>query len=339
MSQEIHAYAAASAGSRLEPFTYDPGPLGSDQVEIAVEYCGLCRSDLSVIQNDWGMGGFPIVPGHEVIGKIVKVGDHSQGVAAGQTVGVGWTASSCFHCRQCLSGDQHLCAERQATIVGRYGGFADSVRCHWGWAIPIPDGLDPAVAGPLLCGGVTVFSPLLHLGIRPTDHVGVIGIGGLGHMALRFADKWGCDVTAFTTSDSKAAEALSLGARHVVNTRDEAQLKRIAGSLDLIISTVNAPVNWSLYLDALAPHGRLHVVGVVPEPIPVPANSLIGAQRSVSGSPTGSPATLARMLDFCARHQITPITEAFPLSDVNEALARLKAGKAHYRIVLKNDIG
>ncbi len=195
-----------------------------------------------------------------------------------------------------------------------------------------------AKAGPLLCGGITVFNPLLQMGVLSTHRVGVIGIGGLGHMALQFFNKWGCDVTAFTSSASKADEAKQMGAHHVIDTHSKDGLTKAAGSFDFILSTVSADLDWPAYLAALAPKGRLHLVGVVPDPIPVSVFSLLVAQRSVSGSPSGAPATVAAMLDFCARHQISPITEEFPMSAANEALAHLEAGKARYRVVLKNDL-
>jgi uncharacterized zinc-type alcohol dehydrogenase-like protein len=205
------------------------------------------------------------------------------------------------------------------------------------WATPIPEGVDASKAGPLFCGGITVFTPIAHFGVAPTHRVGVVGIGGLGHMALAFLNKWGCEVTAFTTSDAKKQEAKDLGAHHVVNTRDRAQLDKIAGSLDFILSTVNAPLDYDAYLNALAPNGRFHVVGAVLEPLQIPAFGLIMAQRSVSGSPVGSPTTMRTMLDFCARHRIAPVTETFPMSKINDALQRLRDGKARYRIVLEND--
>jgi uncharacterized zinc-type alcohol dehydrogenase-like protein len=231
-----------------------------------------------------------------------------------------------------------MCVRLEQTIVGRHGAFADRVRCHWSWATPIPQGVDLSKAGPLLCGGITVFNPLWQFGVRPTDRVGVIGIGGLGHMALQFLYKWGCDVTAFTSSASKADEARLMGAHHVLDTHSAEALEKAAGSFDFILSTVNVSLDWNAYLSALAPNGRLHVVGAVPEPLAISALSLLTAQRSVSGSPSGAPATVATMLDFCARHGIAAITEEFPMSQVNEAIARLESGNARYRVVLKNDL-
>ncbi len=333
----IRAWAAAGPKQPLAPFTFDPGPLGAEEVEVAVEHCGICHSDLSMLGNEWGMSRFPFVPGHEVVGRITALGTQAKGLAVGQRVGIGWTATTCMHCGCCIAGDQHLCPTAQGTIVGRHGGFAERIRAHWAWTIPLPAELDAATAGPLLCGGVTVFSPFVELGIPPTARVGVVGIGGLGHMALGFARAWGCAVTAFTSSPAKYDEALALGAHRAVSSRDSAAIRALAGSFDLLLVTVNVGLDWSALIAALAPRGRLHVVGAVLEPIPVNAFDLIMAQRSISGSPTGSPATLATMLAFAARHRIAPQVERFPMSQVNAALARLESGKARYRIILDAD--
>lgn len=333
----IRSWAARSARAALQPYEYDPGPLGTDEVEIAVEYCGICHSDISMLDNEWSMTQYPFVPGHEVIGRVVALGEDARGVHVGQRVGVGWNASCCTHCHACLSGNHHLCPSVQGTIVGRHGGFAERLRVHWLWAAPLPEGLEPSTTGPLLCGGVTVFNPLLLSGVKPTARVGVVGIGGLGHMALQFCNAWGCEVTAFTSSPSKREEALALGAHRVVPSRDPAAMQAIAGSLDLILYTVNVPLDWDALLATLAPQGRLHVVGAVLEPIPIPAMQLISFEQSVAGSPTGPRHVIDTMLEFAARHDIAPRVEQFPMSQVNEALIHLRQGKPHYRIVLKAD--
>jgi uncharacterized zinc-type alcohol dehydrogenase-like protein len=341
MSDKIHAYAAITKGDKLKPFEYDPGKLGVDQVEIAVEYCGVCHSDLSMLDNDWGMTEYPFVPGHEVVGKIKAVGEHVTDRKVGQRVGLGWFSGCCMACSNCLSGDQNLCRDSlrcESTIVHRHGGFADRVRAHWVWTQPLPEALDYKKAGPLFCGGITVFNPIVQNNVKPTDHVGVIGIGGLGHLALAFLNKWGCEVTAFTSSDSKREEAMKLGAHKIVNTRDKEQLKKIAGSLNFILSTVNATLDWNEYVGALAPKGRFVTVGIVTEPIQLAAFPLIGGQKSFGGSPLGSPSTVEKMIDFSARHGIAPVTESYKMSQINEAFEHLKAGKARYRIVLTNDI-
>jgi len=335
MSKTFHGWAAPKPGAALEPISYDAGTLRPNQVEIRVESCGICHSDLSMLANDWGNSSFPLVAGHEAIGIIEEVGENVGHLAAGQRVGIGWFAGSCMTCPSCMSGRHQLCGTAEQSIVGRHGGFADRMRANAEWAVPLPDGVDPASAGPLFCGGITVFAPILDCGVKPTHRVGVLGIGGLGHLAVQFLHKWGCEVTAFTSSPGKQDEARRLGAHHVVSSTDPAALKAVAGSLDFLLVTVNVPLDWNAYLSALAPDGRLHVVGAVLEPLPIPAFSLIGGRKSVSGSPLGSPATVATMLEFCARHQIAPVTETFPMSDINAALDHLRAGKASHRIVLQ----
>ncbi|MDZ7637249.1 MAG: NAD(P)-dependent alcohol dehydrogenase [Bryobacterales bacterium] len=334
----IKALAATKAKGPLAPFEYDPGTLGPDHVEIDVAYCGICHSDLSMLDNEWGMSAYPFVPGHEVAGKIAAVGENVTHLAVGQSVGLGWYSQSCMRCHQCMSGDHNLCAQAQGTIVGRYGGFANKVRCHHAWASPLPEGVDATKAGPLLCGGITVFNPIVQFGVKPTDRVAVVGIGGLGHLALQFLNKWGCEVTAFTSSPGKAAEAKQMGAHKTADSRSDAEMGALHGSFDFILSTVNVSLNWDAIISTLAPKGRLHTVGAVLEPMSVSAFGLLIGQKSVSASPLGSPATIATMLDFCARHGIAPVTEEFPMSKANEALDHLKSGNARYRIVLKNDL-
>ena len=335
-TNNYQAWVAKAAKQPLVLQTVDLGMLGDEDVEVAVEHCGLCHSDLSVFGNEWGNSQYPAVLGHEVVGRITAVGPNVKGHKVGQRVGVGWISGSCMHCHQCMSGSHHLCPEAQPTIVGHRGGFASHIRTHWAFAFPLPENLNFAEAGPLLCGGVTVFAPLA-MHAKPTDRVGIIGIGGLGHMAVKFASAFGCYVTAFTSSESGFDEAKGFGANHAVGTGDPAAIKKLAGSLDLLISTVNVPLDWDALIGTLAPNGRLHVVGAVLEPIPVSAFSLIVGQRGISGSPTGSPVAIETMLDFAARHNITPQTEHFPMSRINEAFARLKSGKARYRIVLDAD--
>ena len=334
----IHAYAAMKAAAPLEPYQFDAGELKPHQVEVKVEYCGLCHSDVSVINNEWQSSVYPVVAGHEIIGTISQLGSEAKGLKVGQRVGIGWTAESCQYCDPCVSGQQVLCTGHPvATIVGHAGGFADKVRAGWQWIIPIPEDLAPESAGTLLCGGITVFDPLLKHKIQATHHVGVIGIGGLGHMAIKLLKAWGCEITAFTSNLDKSDELKAMGADHVVNSRDGAALKAQRGKLDLLLSTVNVSLDWSAYLNTLAPNGTMHMLGAVLEPIKVSAFMLIGGSKSVTGSPTGSPAALRQLLKFAARKNIAPQVELYPMSQVNEALERLHSGKARYRIVLKAD--
>ncbi len=330
----VNAYAAFEQEGVLQPYQYEPGPLGNQQVDIQVEYCGICHSDLSMIQNAWGMTQYPFVPGHEIVGVVAAIGSAVTTLQVGQRVGLGWYSSSCMTCEWCMGGDHHLCPSAEGTIVGRPGGFADQVRADQSWVVPIPDVIDSATAGPLFCAGITVFQPIIQCGVQPTDRVGVIGIGGLGHLALQFLNAWGCEVTALSTQPDKEAEARKLGAHHFVNTRDSEALKSTANSFDYIISTVNVSLEWSIYLSALRPKGRLHLVGVAPD-LSLPVFPLLSGQRSVSGSPVGSPATITKMLNFSARHSLAPQTEVFPLAQVNEALDKLRNQHPPYRLVLK----
>lgn len=332
----IQAYAAKEPGGKLEPFEYDPGALGASQVEIEVDYCGICHSDLSMLDNEWGMTTYPFVPGHEVAGRIAQVGENVTTLAVGDRVGLGWHSGYCNTCDSCHSGDKNLCATAEGTIVGRYGGFADKVRAHADSVVILPEGLDIESAGPLFCGGITVFNPLVQFNTKPTDKVAVIGIGGLGHIALQFLNAWGCEVTAFTSSVSKKAEALQMGAHRTVNSRDEAEITAAAGSFDMILSTVNVKLDWNLYLQTLKPKGRLHFLGATLEPLDIGVFGLIMGQKSVSGTAVGSPSTIATMLDFANQHDVKPVIEKFKFDQVNEAMDHLRSGKAKYRIVLEH---
>lgn len=332
----VQAYAAHQAGGELKPFEFQLADLKTDEVDIDIQYCGICHSDLSMLNNDWRMTAYPFVGGHEIVGKVINKGTHVKHLEVGQTVGVGWNAFACLTCDQCMSGNHVFCPSIQATIVGRHGGFADKVRVQAAWALPIPEGIDLSAAGPLFCGGITVFSPLVIHNITPLHSVGVVGIGGLGHMALAFLKHWGCEVTAFSTSPSKEAEARQLGAHHFVPTHDKDSLKKLRGRFDMILDTVNVPLNWNAYIGMLKPNGVLHIVGAAGE-VNARIGLLMGGRRSISASPTGSPHTMTEMLKFTARHNIRPVVEMYKFSEINEAMEHLKAGKARYRVVLERD--
>ncbi len=333
---KINAWVTSGPKSQFVKQEIDLGPLKEEEVEVAVEHCGICHSDLSVLNNDWGNSQYPAVLGHEIVGRVVAVGSAAKGVKVGQKVGIGWSSGSCMHCQQCLSGNQNFCPESVATIIGHRGGFASRVRAHWAYAIPIPENLPLSEIGPLLCGGVTVFNPLATYA-KPTDRVAVVGIGGLGHLAVKFASAFGCEVTAFTSSESKFQEARDFGAQHVVLSKDSAAIQKLHGTFDLILITVNVPLDWPAYIAALAPKGRIHFVGVVTEDIPVQLFPVLVNQLSISSSPIGPPVVISDMLDFAARHHITPKTEHFPMSQINKAFEHLASGKARYRIVLDAD--
>ena len=333
---KVNAYAVSEPKGKLKPYTYELGTLGSEEVDIKVSYCGVCHSDLSMMNNEWGMTQYPLVPGHEIIGEVVAAGNAVKNIKIGDKVGLGWLSASCMSCQQCMEGSHHLCENSQSTIVGRHGGFADYVRGHWSWAIPLPQAIDLSKAGPLLCGGITVFNPIILADVKPTDTVGVIGIGGLGHMAIKFLKHWGCEVIAFSSNPAKKEEILAMGATRVINSRDPKELEAIAGSLNFILNTTNVSLDWNSYLTTLAPKGRLHTVGAVLEPMAIPAFGLIGGEKTVGGSPIGSPALTKTMLEFCVRHTIYPTVEEFPMKKVNEAIEHLEKGNARFRIVLKN---
>lgn len=331
----IKAWAAFEAGGELKPFEYDPGLLGAHDVEIEVEYCGICHSDLSMLNNEWGMTTYPFVPGHEVAGRISAVGAHVKKFQVGERVGLGWHSAYCNDCQTCMEGDHNLCADVQHTIVGRHGGFADKVRAQAAAVVKLPDNLPSETAGPLFCGGITVFNPIVQFGVKPTARVGVIGIGGLGHLAVKFLSAWGCEVTAFTSSEAKRTEALELGAHKTIDSTDKGSIRAAKDYFDLVISTVNVELDWSSYISTLRPKGRLHFVGALLAPVKVNILALMDQQRSISSSPVGSPAVIAQMLEFAARHDIQPQVEMFAMDDVNNAIDRLQNGSPRYRVVLK----
>lgn len=333
---KVNAYATKTPKGKLEKFSYELPEIGTEQVDIKVHYCGICHSDLSMINNDWGTSQYPLVPGHEIVGEIVAVGSEVKNLKIGDKVGLGWFSESCMHCHECMDGSHHLCGTVEQTIVGRHGGFADYVRGHWSWAILLPEKIDMSKAGPLLCGGITVFNPIVLSGVKPTDKVGVIGIGGLGHLALKFLKHWGCEIVAFSSHANKKEEILAMGATKVVDSTNVSELESIKGQLNFILNTTNVTLDWNAYLSCLAPKGKFHTVGAVLEPMAIPAFSLIGGEKSVGGSPLGSPALTKTMLDFCVRHNIYPTVEEFKMEEVNKALEHLESGKVRFRIVLKN---
>jgi alcohol/geraniol dehydrogenase (NADP+) len=333
---QIHGLAAHAAGAELLPYHYDPGELGPQEVEIAVTHCGICHSDLHLIANDWGISQYPFIPGHEIIGTVTAVGSGVRELKVGQRAGLGWQSNSCGVCEWCMQGLENLCAESEATCVHRNGGYADSVRAHARFVVPIPEALASEGAAPLLCGGITVYNPLRTHGVNPSSRVGVVGIGGLGHIAIQFARAFGAEVTAFSSSAAKEEEVRALGAHHFVNTRESKAMKEVAGRLDFILTTANADQDWGTYLQALRPTGVLCFVGVPPSPVTVPAFPLIAGARSISGSPTGSLHRLREMLDVAARHGVMATTELFPMAKANDAIEKVKKSKVRYRAVLAN---
>jgi uncharacterized zinc-type alcohol dehydrogenase-like protein len=336
---KIKSYAALNAGEALVPYEYEVGALAAEEVQVEVDYCGVCHSDLSMIDNEWGVSSFPVIAGHEVIGRISALGEAAQnkGLKVGQRVGIGWTAKSCQHCNACINGEHVNCENGSVPTIMNKGGFASHLRADWQWVIPLPEALDITSAGPLLCGGITVFKPLLMHHVTATSRVGVIGIGGLGHMAIKLLRAMGAEVTAFSSNASKTESIKAMGADRVVNSRDPQALHALAGQFDLIISTVAVDLDWQPYFQALAPHGSFHTVGAVMKPFEVPAFTLITGDRAVTGSSTGSPGQLRSLMKLASRADIAPHVEEFPMSKINEALDHVRAGKANFRVVLKAD--
>jgi uncharacterized zinc-type alcohol dehydrogenase-like protein len=332
----IHGLAAHAAGAELLPFRYDPGSLRAQEVEIRISHCGVCHSDLHLISNDWGISQYPFIPGHEIIGMVSAVGVGVKKLEVGQRVGVGWQSNSCGLCEWCTQGLENLCPTAEGTCVHRHGGYADSVRVNARFAIPIPEAMSSEGAAPLLCGGITVYNPMRSHGINPSSRVGVVGIGGLGHMALQFARVFGAEVTAFSSSEAKEEEARALGAHFFVNTRESKEMREVAGKFDFILTTINADQDWMTYIQALRPTGTLCFVGVPPSPISVHAFPLISGVRTITGSPIGSPHRIREMMDVAARHGVKAQTERFPMAKVNEAIAKVKKNKVRYRAVLAN---
>lgn len=333
---EIRGYATHAAGAELLSYRYDAGELGADEVDIRISHCGVCHSDLHLIDNDWQISKFPFVPGHEIVGTVAALGSRVKSHKLGDRVGVGWQADSCGHCDWCRSGRENLCPQSQPTCVHRNGGFAEAIRVPARFVIPVPAALESENAAPLLCAGITAYTPLRNHGVSPASRVGIVGIGGLGHLALQFARVFGAEVTAFSTSPTKEAEAKTLGAHHFCNTRESKGMKALANSFDLILSTVNAEQDWPAFLGALRPQGQLCLVGAPARPLQIPAAMLVLPAKSISGSNTGSPLQLAEMLDVAARHNVKAQTERFPMSRVNEAVAKVRKGSVRYRAVLAN---
>jgi alcohol/geraniol dehydrogenase (NADP+) len=334
---KIHAYAARGAQERLVPYEYEAHELGPLDVGIEITHCGICHSDLLLIDNDFGVSSYPAIPGHEIVGRVVAKGSLVTGLALGQRVGVGPQASGCFQCEACLSGQEQLCPQSGYSFGTHSGGFADHIQVDSRFAFPLPDALPSAEAAPLFCGGVTVFSPLWRYGVNAHTRLGVVSIGGLGHIALQFAWALGCPTTAFSTSPAKAEDARRLGATSFVHLHDEQQMAAQANSLDLILTTASTDLPWFSLINALRPNGVLCLLGAPASEIHFPILPFVWQQKQVVGSWIGSRAIMHKMLDFAARHQIHPQIECFPMGEVNAALDHLRAGKAHYRVVLTRE--
>lgn len=335
---KVHAYAAHRAGAPPEPYEYDAGPLGALEVDVRVTHCGVCYSDIGRIDDEFGGSTFPLVAGHEAVGIVEAIGEEvdSERMPIGGRVGVGAISGSCFRCAWCVSGQQQHCPQRDDTLLrGDRGGFAHHVRASdWRHAHPIPDAIPSEQAAPLLCAGATVFSPMVRRGVRPTDRVAVVGIGGLGHLAVQFFAAWGCDVTAISSTRAKEGDARRFGANQVIGSAEPGALAAARNTFDFVLSTVSADLPWDEYLSILRPGGMLCVVGLPEHPMTFSALSLLPEEKVIAGGIPGSAVDTARMLEFAARHGVRPQVENYPVADIGIALERVREGRARYRAVL-----
>jgi uncharacterized zinc-type alcohol dehydrogenase-like protein len=329
----VTAFAAMKAGGPLEPWSFENGPLGSDEVDIDVTHCGVCHTDLHLMDNDFGITAYPFVPGHEAVGVVKAIGLGVTHLTPGQRVGVGWQRGTCGECEWCGRGLQNLCARSRPTCLAGYGGFARSLRVDSYFGIPVPDGLDSAVAAPMLCAGITVYSPFRRY-LRPASRVGIIGIGGLGHLAIQFARAMGAEVTAISTTQDKATEAEQFGAHYFVASTDSEQMKKLAGSLDLLVDTATANLDWSAYLSTLRQNGIFCLLGGPQGPVVLPVLQMIFGQYTFAASMIGPPSEIEEMFRFAALHNIRTAVELVPMDQVNGAMDKVRSNKARYRMVL-----
>ncbi|AMP69876.1 NAD(P)-dependent alcohol dehydrogenase [Ralstonia solanacearum] len=341
---KVLGYAAPSATNALEPFAFERRAARPDDVVIDVLYCGVCHTDLHLARNHGGFTTYPIVPGHEIIGKVRQVGAKVSRFKTGDMVGVGCMVDSCQHCQPCLKGWEQDCTEgatftynstdrHDSTVT--YGGYSDSIVVRDRFVLSIPHGLDPAGAAPLLCAGITTWSPLHRWKVGQGSKVAVIGLGGLGHMALKLAKALGADVTLFTRSTGKEKDAFRLGADHVVLSSDPAQMTAIAGRFDLIIDTVPYDHDVNPYMPTLTLEGVLVLVGYMgPLGTPVNAGGVVRGRRAISGSFIGGVPETQQMLDFCGQHGIVSDVEIIPIQQINEAYARMLKSDVKYRFVI-----
>jgi len=344
MPLTLNGYAAQSATSPVAPYELtrrDPRPT---DVVVDILFCGVCHSDLHQTRNDWGNSIFPMVPGHEIIGRVASIGSEVTGFTVGEMVGVGCMVDSCQHCSACAAGLEQYCAE-YATLtyngidrhdgLPTYGGYSEQIVVSDKFVLHLPDGLDPAAAAPLLCAGITSYSPLRHWKVGPGSKVGVVGLGGLGHMGLKFAKAFGAEVTLFTRTPGKEEEARRLGADHVVLSTDEGQMKATGGTLDFVLDTVPIPHDVNPYLAALKLDGACVLVGVLgPLEPPVSSLSLIMGRKSLSGSGIGGVAETQEMLNFCAEKGVVCDIEMIDIQDINAAYERMLRSDVRYRFVI-----
>jgi len=341
-SAPFKAFAALQKGGQLVPFEYVPRALGDHDVEVKITHCGICASDLHQVEDGWKMSQYPIVPGHEIIGNVSAVGKAVHEFKIGQRVGVGTMVSSCWTCKKCQRGDQQQCPKGVWTYNKRYedgnlafGGYASHIRLEAKWVFEIPEALSSAGAAPLLCAGITTFEPFLLHNITAKHRVGVVGLGGLGHLGVKWAVALGCHTTVVSHSESKRDEAKKLGAHSYVNTHSKEQLTAAAGSVDFLLITANGiDMNYRDLLSLVDSHGVACNVAAPEEPMKIPAFALLMNSISLSGSITGGVESTKKMLAFAAKHKIEADVQIFPIQQANEALKGLKEGKPRFRYVL-----
>jgi uncharacterized zinc-type alcohol dehydrogenase-like protein len=339
---QVKAYAAPSAGAPLEHITIERRAVGENDVLIAIEWAGICHSDIHTVRGDWGPQPYPVAPGHEIVGIVTEVGSSVTRHAVGDRVGVGCLVNSCRECVNCLGGDEQYClngsigtyaaVDRDGTTT--QGGYSTHIVVDADFVLSIPEGLDPAAAAPLLCAGITTYAPLRHWNAGPGRKVAIVGLGGLGHMGVKIAHALGSEVTVLSQSLKKRDDGIRLGADHYFATSDPATFTELAGTFDLIVNTVSAPIDVNAYLGLLALDGVLVSVGAPPEPMSVNAFSLIGARRSFAGSMIGGIALTQEMLDFCAEHGLGSDIEIVSVDQVNDAYERVLASDVRYRFVI-----
>lgn len=336
------AYSAASATAPLAATTIDRREPGAADVRIEILYCGVCHSDLHFARNEWHFTQYPAVPGHEIVGRVAAVGAGVKKFKAGDLVGVGCLVDSCRTCPDCRAGFEQFCAGMVMTYGsedkhlggGTLGGYSKQIVVREEFVLRMPESLNPAAAAPLLCAGITTYSPLRHWKVGPGQKIGIVGLGGLGHMGVKFARAFGAHVVLFTTSPGKTADALRLGAHEVIVSKDAAQMAAHAGTFDFILDCVSAQHDLNTYLQLLTRDGHLVLVGAPEQPLPVAAFSLIMGRRSVSGSPIGGLPETQEMLDFCGQHNITADVEMIRMDQINAAYERMLKSDVKYRFVI-----
>ncbi len=341
---QVSGYAAQSADSPLSTFSFDRREPGPTDVEIEILYCGICHTDIHFVRNEWGMTQYPVVPGHEIVGRVKRTGSEVSRFREGDLVGVGCMVDSCRECQSCGDGLEQYCEEgptltynapERQTGQMTMGGFSEAIVVDQDFVVSVPDTLEAPAAAPLLCAGITTYSPLRHFGVGPGHKVGVVGLGGLGHMAIKYAKAFGAEVVQFTTSPDKVEDAKRLGADAVVLSADESQMGQQANSFDLILDTVAAPHDLDVYLSLLKRDGTLVLVGLPAEPHPAPNPAgLIFRRKKIAGSLIGGVSETQEMLDFSAQHGIAADVEVIPIEQVNEAFERMLASDVRYRFVI-----